>query len=55
MSVSKWRYTENCEGQLCPGDCDICDIDNNTLKDWYEYKQKLKKVITILSKEVKSN
>jgi hypothetical protein len=24
MSVSKWRYTENCDGAPCPGDCDEC-------------------------------
>lgn len=27
MSVSKWRYTEACEGRPCPGDCDCCDFD----------------------------
>lgn len=25
MSVSKWRYTEECDGDYCPGDCDLCD------------------------------
>ena len=24
MSVSKWRYTEACDGAPCPGDCDEC-------------------------------
>ena len=24
MSVSKWAYTNACEGQSCPGDCDSC-------------------------------
>ena len=25
MSVSKWAYKpEKCEGEFCPGDCDIC-------------------------------
>lgn len=27
MSVDLWRYTEECEGRLCPGDCDCCDFD----------------------------
>jgi hypothetical protein len=25
MSVSKWAWTEDCEGQPCPGDCDLCE------------------------------
>lgn len=24
MSVSKWAYTEECEGKYCCGDCDLC-------------------------------
>lgn len=24
MSVSKWRWTESCDGIPCPGDCDVC-------------------------------
>ena len=24
MSVSKWRYTEACDGDYCCGDCDCC-------------------------------
>jgi len=27
MSASKWRYTEECDGQPCPGDCDTCNFD----------------------------
>ena len=27
MSVSLWRYTEQCEGRPCPGDCDCCEYD----------------------------
>ena len=34
MSVAKWAYSETCEGDYCPGDCDLCcrkiaDEDNN--------------------------
>lgn len=28
MSCSLWRWTEDCEGQFCPGDCDLCDKNN---------------------------
>ena len=28
MSVSKWRYTEACEGRPCPGDCDNCSKED---------------------------
>ena len=24
MSVSLYRYTEDCAGKECPGDCDLC-------------------------------
>lgn len=27
MSVSKWRWTEACDGRPCPGDCDHCSFD----------------------------
>lgn len=27
MSVSLWRWTEACDGQPCPGDCDNCDYE----------------------------
>ena len=30
MSVSKWAYTpEVCDGEGCPGDCDLCDKPKN--------------------------
>lgn len=25
MSVSKWRWTEECANGICVGDCDLCD------------------------------
>ena len=25
MSCSLYRYTEECDGQVCVGDCDLCD------------------------------
>lgn len=26
MSVSKWAYEpKKCDGDYCPGDCDLCD------------------------------
>ena len=27
MSVSKWRYTEECNGRPCLGDCDHCSFE----------------------------
>lgn len=24
MSVSKWAWTEECDGRVCTGDCDLC-------------------------------
>ena len=27
MSVSKWRYTEECNGRPCPGDCGHCSFE----------------------------
>ena len=36
MSVSKWRYSEACEGKPCIGDCDLCsgyeDDDDNEIE-----------------------
>ena len=29
MSVFRWRYTEECEGRFCCGDCDNCDYGEN--------------------------
>ena len=28
MSGEKWRDTEACEGIACPGDCDLCEYNN---------------------------
>lgn len=33
MSTSKWAWTEACDGDFCPGDCDLCD-KANTEADW---------------------
>lgn len=33
MSCSLWRWTEACDGQPCPGDCDICDYDPEEEED----------------------
>lgn len=30
MSCDKWFYRADiCEGRVCPGDCDLCDIPKN--------------------------
>lgn len=28
MSVSKYRWTEECDTHICVGDCDFCDYNN---------------------------
>ena len=39
MSVSKWRWTEDCDHGICIGDCDKCDKavfeegENNEIKE----------------------
>lgn len=33
MSVSLWRYTEDCNGNPCPGDCDLCNKEPEWIKD----------------------
>ena len=33
MSCSLWRWTEQCEGRLCVGDCDLCDFEPIELKE----------------------
>ena len=27
MSVSLWAWTEECDGRICVGDCDLCSAD----------------------------
>lgn len=29
MSCSLYRWTEKCEGQPCPGDCDLCNKNSD--------------------------
>ena len=26
MSISKWRWTHECDERICPGSCDYCDM-----------------------------
>lgn len=35
MSVSKYDYIpEKCDGDYCPGDCDLCSKANLAEEDW---------------------
>lgn len=34
MSCDKWRWTEECEGRPCPGDCDLCNYDPRRPHPW---------------------
>lgn len=46
MSVSKWAWTENCEGKLCVGDCDLCDMkDEENVMDKQKVFEWLDKLI----------
>ncbi len=36
MSVSKWRYTEQCDEDYCCGDCDNCPKDGQDAEDLTE-------------------
>ena len=40
MSCDKWAYDpERCEGHLCPGDCDFCELWNEDLLDEEDEKE----------------
>lgn len=41
MSVSKWRYTSTCDGQPCPGDCDMCDREADEFGKWIPCSERL--------------
>ena len=39
MSVSKWRYSEACEGKPCIGECDLCkeyEVEQDGWVTWNE-------------------
>lgn len=41
MSVSKWAYeADKCEGQPCPGDCDLCSKADKSVV--YRYGMRLR-------------
>lgn len=44
MSCDKWAYSPNkCDGQPCPGDCDLCDLaDVLDDEDEEEIEQEIK-------------
>ena len=33
MSCSLYRWTEECDWQPCPGDCDVCDRNMEEITD----------------------
>lgn len=39
MSVSRWNYTEECEGQPCCGDCDSCSIEYDDEEEFEELRK----------------
>lgn len=48
MSVSKWRYTSTCDGQPCPGDCDMCDRETDEFGKWIPVTERLPKDDTLM-------
>ena len=30
MSVSLWRWTEECDSRICVGDCDLCSFEEES-------------------------
>ena len=36
MSCSKWRWTEICDYRPGPGDCDLCDYEEEDDEDIYD-------------------
>lgn len=33
MSVSLWRWSEECDGRICVGDCDLCGYEESEEED----------------------
>lgn len=45
MSVSKWGYTpEKCDGDLCPGDCDLCPKAYEEMPEEYDLEEVMEEV-----------
>ena len=50
MSVSLWRWSEDCEGVPCVGDCDLCNreiiiTESKIKKDLNDFKSNANKII----------
>lgn len=41
MSCDKWRWTPECDGRLCIGDCDYCGYEETVTGDTYSAIQTL--------------
>ena len=46
MSVSKWAWTEACNGKPCPGDCDYCILKDEYMAD--DYKSRYEAAVRII-------
>ena len=41
MSVSKWKWTPECDRGICVGDCDLCDKAKPEFGEWVPIKTRL--------------
>lgn len=48
MSVSVWRWTEECDGRICVGDCDVCSYAEES----EEEMQVVKKDAVIINRTI---
>ena len=44
MSVSKWRWTPECDRGICVGDCDLCDKAKPEFGEWILCSDRLPEV-----------
>ena len=62
MSVSRWAYhPDTCDGDYCPGDCDICDksegeevdiMDEKTLEQLENINERLERLAEYVGKAI---
>ena len=44
MSVSKWKWTPECDKGICVGDCDLCDKAEPAFGEWILCSNRLPKL-----------
>ena len=41
MSVSKWKWTPECDRGICVGDCDLCDRAEPAFGEWIATSERI--------------